>query len=112
MDRFSDQATRALQALDRMHDDAGVTPQVKLFEAAQAACILLELFLRIHPYANGNGHMARAIVIALLARYNYRVRNWTVDPRPDYPVPYVRMILAQRSGDPFTCPAEILKLMM
>jgi fido (protein-threonine AMPylation protein) len=79
MDRLGVQATRALQALDRMHDDPPVPPQVKLFEAVQTACILFELFLRIHPYANGNGHMARAIIIALLARYNYPIRYWTVD---------------------------------
>lgn len=41
-------------------------------------------FLDIHPYANGNGHMARLLIWALLGRLGAWPISWTVDKRPNY----------------------------
>jgi len=55
-------------------------------------------FLTIHPYANGNGHMARLIVWALMGRYGFWPKRWPVDPRPS--PPYTDLITQCRSGNP------------
>lgn len=48
-------------------------------------CDVLSEFLRIHPYANGNGHMGRFIVWALLLRFGYVPRSWPMEERPPEP---------------------------
>lgn len=83
----------ALSKLDQLSDEFH-----QLLQAVSLAAEILELLLRIHPYANGNGHIARLAVVAILARYNYRLRNWPVEPRPEDP-PYVQLIVAYRSGN-------------
>jgi len=70
----------------------------KLYTIVVVACRLFEEFLRIHPYANGNGHMARWLVCALLARYGHATKRWTVEPRPPDP-PYSVLIANARDGD-------------
>src|SRR5580658_9409020 len=46
------------------------------------ACNVFELLLLIHPYGNGNGHMARFAVWAILGRYGHWPESWPVEPRP------------------------------
>jgi len=57
--------------------------------------ILVE-FLRIHPYANGNGHMARFIIFLLLAQYGIWPKEWPFDESP----PYHQLISDYRNGSP------------
>lgn len=70
----------------------------RLMTTVALACQTFELFLRIHPYVNGNGHAARFVLLAILGRYGYWPRGWTIDPRPGNP-DYLAMILAYRNGD-------------
>jgi hypothetical protein len=72
---------------------------------AIAACVF-ELFLRIHPYANGNGHAARFCVWAILGRYGLWPRKWPIEPRPTDP-PYTPAIVEYRNGN-----AEPLETML
>ena len=62
------------------------------------ACRIFVEFLRIHPYANGNGHTARFLIWALLGRYNLWPRRWPLDERPPDP-PYSRLIFEYRNGN-------------
>lgn len=56
-------------------------------------------FLEIHPYANGNGHMARFLLIALFARHQLYFRsNMEIHPRPREP-DYSKAIASYRNGD-------------
>ena len=69
--------------------------------------ILVE-FLRIHPYANGNGHLGRFIVIALLARYNLWPKKWPLDASPNYH----DEIFRYRNGDREPLERFILKALL
>lgn len=51
--------------------DARLSEAQKLHFVVRFACKALEEFLRIHPYANGNGHMGRMIVWLILAAFGY-----------------------------------------
>jgi Fic family protein len=58
---------------------------------------LFVYFLEIHPYANGNGHMARFILSCFLARYKLFLSRFKVHPRPQDP-PYSVAIANYRRG--------------
>jgi len=50
----------------------------------------LAAFLLIHPYANGNGHMARLMVWILALAHGHTPYTWPVDERPPGWVPYLK----------------------
>jgi fido (protein-threonine AMPylation protein) len=70
----------------------------KLKYAVIAVCKHFEFFLRIHPYANGNGHIARFFVIAILGRYGFWLTDFPLEPRPKEP-DYSNAIVAYRNGN-------------
>jgi hypothetical protein len=59
-------------------------PAVVLARAATILAEILEQFLTIHPYANGNGHAARLLVGVLLGRFGYPPKKWPFDHSPNY----------------------------
>jgi hypothetical protein len=61
------------------------------------SCRVLELFLRIHPYANGNGHAGRLILWSVLGRYSHWPQHFPIEPRPA--PPFVDFIKQYRDGD-------------
>jgi fido (protein-threonine AMPylation protein) len=63
------------------------------------ACHVFEVFLRIHPYVNGNGHAGRFLIWCLLGRYGYWPERWTIEPRPGEPG-YTQAIVDCRNGNP------------
>lgn len=71
----------------------------KLYRTVEICASLFVYFLEIHPYANGNGHMARLILICLLANHNIYLSRWSIDPRPQEPQ-YSLGISDYRSGKP------------
>jgi Fic family protein len=83
----------AVRKIDLLTD-----PVEKLYAAVQLASHYLESFFRIHPYVNGNGHMGRFGVWAILGRYGYWPTRWPVEPRPPNP-PYRDLIVSYRNGD-------------
>ena len=87
--------------LDAAHryPHAQIPADIKLLHTVMFACQILELFLRVHPYANGNGHVGRFLVWAILGRYGYWPRQWSVEPRPPDP-PYTQLIVEYRNGNP------------
>lgn len=89
---------RGLRKLDQLHAASSSTPDaLRILEAVTLACDVFVSFLTIHPYANGNGHVARLILWAILGRHGYWPIGWRVEPRPDDP-PYSSFIERYRSG--------------
>jgi fido (protein-threonine AMPylation protein) len=74
-----------------------VSEAEKLARLVEVVAALFVYFLEIHPYANGNGHMARFLVITLLCRYGIYPVRWPLHPRPMDP-PYSNLIRLYRSG--------------
>ena len=67
----------------------------KLIFLVAYACRLLVEFLRIHPYANGNGHIARLIVWMILSEFGFWPRRWPLNTSP----PYHQLIFDYRNGN-------------
>ena len=100
MDAFQDLIRKALQECDYIHhvNSKILTKENKLFRLIELTAHAFVYFLEIHPYANGNGHMGRLILLCLLARYYIYPSNWPIHPRPAEP-PYTAAIVAFRNGD-------------
>jgi hypothetical protein len=77
---------------------AVVSRPEKLVKVVSVATAIFVYFLEIHPYANGNGHAARFILIATLARHGLYLRRWHMHPRPQEPT-YSDAIKLYRDGD-------------
>lgn len=77
--------------------DSQMPREVKMAFTVAVACRIFELVLRIHPYTNGNGHIARYCIWVLLGRYNFWPQRWPIDPRPPDP-PYTQLIVDHRDG--------------
>jgi len=82
-----------LAVLDVNRDipDAQLPRAQKVLQVVVFACRVFDLFLRIHPYVNGNGHIARFLIWCLLGRYGYWPEKWPVEPKPPDP-PYISLI--------------------
>lgn len=70
----------------------------KIYRSVELAAAAFVYFLEIHPYADGNGHMARMMLIVILARFDIFLARWPIDPRPPDP-PYSDLIARYRNGD-------------
>ena len=84
--------------IDALDTDYGLPRRDRLRYLIVFTCRVFELFLRIHPYADGNGHAARFVVWCVLGRYGHYPRRWTLEPRPADP-PYTDAISRYRDGD-------------
>jgi fido (protein-threonine AMPylation protein) len=89
-----------LQVLDTLHQspDRQRSRVDRLLDTVAFASRVFEEVLRIHPYANGNGHAARFIVWAILGRYGYWPARFPIDPRPQGNS-YYDCIVKYRNGD-------------
>jgi hypothetical protein len=84
--------------IDALDADPALPRADRLRYLIVLACRVFELYLRVHPYANGNGHAARFLVWCLLGRYGHWPRRWPIEPRPPDP-PYTECIVRYRNGD-------------
>lgn len=75
--------------------DAELPQAEKLNYLVKFSCRLLAQFLKIHPYANGNGHIGRLIVWFILAKFGYWPREWPLDGHP----PYDELLSKYRDGN-------------
>lgn len=102
MDAITQTVVGGLNVLDveNARPDGDLPMDQKLLNTVIFACKVFEIVLRVHPYANGNGHAARFIVWAILGRYGFWPRSWAwpLDPRPSDP-PYSRIIFEYRNGN-------------
>lgn len=74
-----------------------IAQELKLLRTVEVIAAIFCTFLVIHPYVNGNGHMARFIAIAIFSRYNLRAQRWTFNTRP--PDPYSQAIAQYQNGN-------------
>jgi hypothetical protein len=98
MRAFTAKLSGGLQAIDAGAKSPTLTTSDRRANAIALACALFELFLRIHPYANGNGHAARLLLVAVLGRNGCWPRQFAIDPRPPEPH-YSEAIRASRDGN-------------
>lgn len=84
MEEFAAQVRETFEVFDAPSTQRA---DLRLVQLARAVACLFEMFLTIHPFANGNGHIARLLVWAVFGRYDFWMDSWTVEPRlsdPDY----------------------------
>jgi fido (protein-threonine AMPylation protein) len=98
MDLFADISRQTLVDLDSTNNHDLLELDQKICITVEKACDLFELFLRIHPYINGNGHIGRIMLWGVLQKYGYNPIRWTIDTRPFDP-PYSDYIKKFRSGE-------------
>jgi len=72
---------RAAGIIDTLHR-MDVPSSMKAYRAVEFACDAFSGFCRVHPFVDGNGHIGRLLVWAILVRYGYYPNGWTIDPRP------------------------------
>ena len=89
----------------RQLPSARVPEEEKLYYVVTFACRVLVEFLRIHPYANGNGHIGRFIVWLILARFGYWPKQWPLNASP----PYHELLKTYRDGDPLPLEEFVLQ---
>lgn len=70
----------------------------KIRRIAELTAALFNNFLIIHPYANGNGHIARILATAMFWRYGIVLRRFPISHRPADP-PYSELVRKYQSGD-------------
>lgn len=100
MEQIARVIRQKMKELDAKHQlpDTKISPEDKLLYTVKFACSIFNAVLWVHPYANGNGHAARFIVWAILGRYGYWPTQFTVEPRPNYPL-YAWAIKEYRKGN-------------
>lgn len=89
---------KIIQSAYHALDTIPLSRQERLRYLIAFVCRAFELFLLVHPYANGNGHVARLMVWCIFGRYGHWPRRWPVEPRPADP-PYSDLIKRYRDGD-------------
>jgi len=101
MRRFHSDLSSALGVLDRTHQipNAQISRELKLFYTVVVCARVFVDLLTIHPYANGNGHIARLLIWSILGTFGWWPNRWPVEPRTKDPA-YLTAILAYRNGNP------------
>ena len=92
-------AVNVIQVAQQLDADgaAQLHPNERLVRAVGMACALLVDFLRIHPYANGNGHIGRFLVWLALARAGIWPKRWPMNDK--IPMPYPMLLSEYRDGN-------------
>ncbi|MEE9381964.1 MAG: Fic family protein [Nannocystaceae bacterium] len=100
MGSFSKEIRAGLDRIDAASKlpKAQFSDEDQLINLVRFTCHVFEYFLRVHPYANGNGHTARLILWAILGRHGYWPVRFTIEPRPA-DQRYGPAIISYRNGD-------------
>jgi len=80
----------------------------KLMGIVRTVARLSAYFLAIHPYANGNGHIGRAIMVSLLCRYDHCPAALPIEPRPPG-IDYSESIKQYQNANPVPFEEWIMK---
>jgi len=97
---FSADVKRSIDEIEfiwSVHDQT-VAKHLKVLATVRIIAALFVYFLEIHPYANGNGHIGRFLVVTLMSCYLGFPRRFPVEPRPPDP-PYTQLISDYRTGN-------------
>lgn len=71
-------------------------PQNALIRFVSLLAFVLQQFLTIHPYMDGNGHTARLLIYVMMCRAGYIPSGWDIDAKQ----PYADALSLHRSGKP------------
>ncbi|MFJ1472330.1 Fic family protein [Massilia orientalis] len=96
MQLFEAQLQLVIKAFAQDVQKAGKFDQKLLLAFIDILAKFLVYFFAIHPYANGNGHSGRLMVLVLLKRFNLDPKSWPLDQSPSYG----DAIRAHRDGKP------------
>jgi hypothetical protein len=75
--------------------DPKPSAEVALFRYVAVLAEVLERLFTIHPYANGNGHAGRLLILVLMARVGIHPARWSIDAKQ----PYGDALAAHRRGN-------------
>jgi hypothetical protein len=75
---------------------ASQPPRNALLRFVRVLATVIENFLTIHPYMDGNGHSARLLVFVMMSRAGYTPARWAIDQKQ----PYANALTAHRDGKP------------
>jgi len=92
--QFEQQCQSLVQAHSKFLEKAP-QPAVALAKFVHMAAIVLQRFLTIHPFKDGNGHTGRFLVYLMMARAGYTPVNWSIDAKQ----PYSDALSRHRDGD-------------
>lgn len=98
MNLLAQEIARGIAAIDSTAGAPDVSRVRQLQIAVAFMCRIFVQLLTIHPYANGNGHAARFVSLAILGRYGFWPRSWPIEPRPSLG-DYSDAIAGYRRGD-------------
>lgn len=76
---------------------AQLSREFHLIYTVRVACKFFVEFLRVHPYANGNGHMGRFFIFGFLGIFGIWPKRWPLNDRPPDP-PYSDLIANYRDN--------------
>lgn len=91
---------------------AGIqSDEARLLRLVTSLCAVLVLFFTIHPYANGNGHTGRMLILLILEQAGFHPVDWRIDPTRNYGkaldlyregkhTPLIRHMLEAIAGNP------------
>jgi hypothetical protein len=91
-------ASRVGLAMDALDADHSMPRADRLNLLIALTAATFEYFLRVHPYLDGNGHVARFMVWCVLGRYGFWPVRFTVEPRPP-DLGYSASLNRYRDGD-------------
>lgn len=99
INQLSDQIRDQLLALEKLWDvNVPELPmEDKLVRLAEVGAAIFERFLTIHPYADGNGHISRMLLVALCSLFGLRAVI-SIHPRPTG-VPLAQLLQMHRTGN-------------
>ncbi len=88
MEKIAQWLREGMKVLDTTHQlpHTQISPEDKLINTVTFACAIFAEVLRVHPYANGNGHTARFILWTILGKYGYWPKQFPIEPRPNHPL--------------------------
>lgn len=96
---LSDRLKEGFSILDSvLKKEGGIYTPDSILRIIKVACSCFVTFLTIHPYVNGNGHMARYMIWSFLGKYGFWPKQWPLDGRPPDP-PYSKLIAEYRDGN-------------
>nr|WP_223996592.1 Fic family protein [Burkholderia gladioli] len=93
---FAEQVNADWDGFEARGGEAAIGDGDDLLRWIDVALERMVTFLAIHPYANGNGHISRFLILCYLGAAGCYPESWPIDKRP--PDPYIDAIVLYRNG--------------
>jgi Fic/DOC family len=81
------------------------SPTRRLLKFVKILADILQSFLTIHPYMDGNGHTGRLLIYTMMVREGYTPKSWDIDAKQ----PYSPALSSHRDGKPEALEMFLLK---